>query len=362
MHSCQTCVRIAVAATACLNLFGQVPGASSSRDFVTLRGEIRSSSHLEQNAFMVEIESMGSGSGMPERTMVNGDGGFVFSGVATGSYQVKVIDRYGNVMQQEFVFAQPGGSPVVIRMPNSPKQRPVSGTISARRLQHQVPKKARKEYERAIKATREGNRDKSIVHLQAAVKIDPAYVEAHNDLGARYLAMNDYAAAAKCFRAALEIDPSDPLVNANLALALIATNEYVEGERAVRRSLESDGANARTRYLLGLTLLNQNKDAAEALHNFRIAATEMPAARLGVAKLLVDQGDVSGAAKELQAYLADSNSKNRPAVEEWLAKLKTETELAARNSNDPSHNGDLGTRRIPNDASRSDVAGHPTGH
>jgi tetratricopeptide (TPR) repeat protein len=297
----------------------------SMRETVSLSGELKADSAVDFGPLTVELESLGGGVGLPERATVSPNGLFTFSMIPAGNYQLKVIDSSGNVITQDLVFAQRGSGPVIINMPNMEKERPASGTISAKRLGHTVPDKARKEFDRSEKAMKQGDIEKSIAHLVAAVKIDPQYVEAHNNLGSRYLGKKDFPAAIRCFRAALEIDPDDAMVNSNLAIALSATGDWKEAERAARRSLESNSASGKTRYVLALALMYQNKDPDEALFNFRAASGEVLAAHLGAAKVLSERGDQGAAEKELQEYLSN-DPKNRAAVEEWLAKLRDGSE------------------------------------
>src|SRR5437879_10808088 len=80
---------------------------------------------------------------------------------------------------------------------DQPADRPIGGTVSVSRLRHQVPAKARNELARSEREVRRGRLQSSVAHLQKAVAIDPDYMEAHNNLGARYIALGDNERAVR---------------------------------------------------------------------------------------------------------------------------------------------------------------------
>jgi tetratricopeptide (TPR) repeat protein len=87
---------------------------------------------------------------------------------------------------------------------------PGAGVVSLARLNHKVPKKARKEYDKAQKRVEEGDLDGSLEHLKRATEIDREYLEARNNPGCRYLQKGQPEDALVAFRRALEIDKYAP--------------------------------------------------------------------------------------------------------------------------------------------------------
>jgi hypothetical protein len=65
-------------------------------------------------------------------------------------------------------------------------------------------------------------------------------------------------------------------------------------------------------------------DKTEALENVRLAAAEIPQARLLAGKILEDKGQREEAAKQVDAYLqsAAADSPDRKSIEDWLAELQ----------------------------------------
>jgi hypothetical protein len=98
--------------------------------------------------------------------------------------------------------------------------RPVSGRISVALLKHHVPGKARREFVRAGDETRKGHLDAAIQHLKKAIEIDPAYVEAQNNLGAGYIELGDHEQAIPHLRTASRLDPTSIFARTNLGIAL----------------------------------------------------------------------------------------------------------------------------------------------
>lgn len=70
--------------------------------------------------------------------------------------------------------------------------------------------------------------------------IFPGYMEAHNDLGVRYMQQGAYERAAAEFQEAAKLDPGAVRPAANLALAWIALGRYADAESAARRAIAAD--------------------------------------------------------------------------------------------------------------------------
>jgi tetratricopeptide (TPR) repeat protein len=269
---------------------------------------------------MVEIDSIGGGlNGF--RTEVGHQGSFRFMGVKPGHYTLKVVDLYGNVIQREFIDVHRSSGPVIIRLEQPEKEPSKGGVISVQRLQHKVPKAARKEHERADKAMKENDVEKSIAHLKKAVEIDPQFVEAYINLGARHLKLNQPEKALAAFESAVKIDENLSVGYSNAAAALIVLQRFEEAETAAQKALDSDPTNLRGRYMLGLALLHQNKDVDKAVNNLQRACAEFPAARIAVAQAFASLGQREQAKHELRSYLDSGRPEDREQVETWLARL-----------------------------------------
>jgi tetratricopeptide (TPR) repeat protein len=296
----------------------QIATAFGGADTATVRGTIQNAG--AGHGLLVELDaSAGSYGGY--RTEVGQQGSFMFMGVPQGHYVLKVVDLYGNVIQREFVEVNRMMAPVSVRLPVRRTEPAKAGTVSIQRLAHKVPKEARKDFERAEKAAENGDTDKSIEYLRKAVERDPEYFEALVNLGARLLRDNQPGEALTFFERAMRVDEANSILFSNTATALLMLNRAGEAERAARRSAELNPLNTRARYMLGLALLQQNKDIPEATENLQRICGEFPYARVALAQSLAARGKKEEAAGELQAYLDSGRPENREQVKTWLATL-----------------------------------------
>lgn len=249
------------------------------------------------------------------------NGSFELHNIRDGAYHVAVRDSRGGVLHQEIIQVN-SHTPVHITLPEQKVERPVSGTISVARLQHKVPKKARKEYEKADKKLKEGDIQGSLQHLLKAVEIDPKYMEAHNNLGSRYLMLNQHEKALDSFRRALDLDDSALLVQINMAVALMALNDHKQAEDVVRRVLRKNPSDPKARYLLGLALYSQKEYTNETVSLLEESEEHFPNAKLAVAAIHAMRGEPMKARTELEAYMTLPNATNRAQAKSMLAQLK----------------------------------------
>ncbi len=271
---------------------------------------------------VVDLEPASS-DGVGARTEVDGSNDFSFDEVPIGDYRLRVTGLNGNVIYEEYVSVSDGDNSLVIRLPDQQIERPASDTISVQRLERKIPPKAFTELKKSGEASRKGDLQKSVDHLQRAIQAYPDYVEAHNNLGVCYLRLNRVQEALAEFQKAGQLDPESARVNANLSSVLLMVSRYPEAEAAARRALRSDPSSDNARYILALSLKAQNRAEAEALEDLRRVAPQLPRARLAAAEILVQQGHRHQAIRELRQYLqAAASAADRPAVQSWLAQLQ----------------------------------------
>ena len=279
-------------------------------------------SDLDRSLLEVELEDLEHRT-VGQRVPVDAWGRFQFYGVAPGQYQVRVITRGGEVIRRDLIVIQPYGGPLEIRLPEREASRPVTGTVSLRRLRVSVPKQAVKEFRASVKAIESGGCGQAIAHLKRALEIEPQFFEAHNNLGSCYMKGKQSELALASFAEAHALDAGSAVLESNLAAALLALRRHAEAEDAARRALRLDRQLAGAHYLLGLSLTAQDRFSAEALANFREAYGQFPAARLPAAAILIQLGRATEAAQELRDYLRLGTPERRREVGAWLARLET---------------------------------------
>jgi len=149
---------------------------------------------------------------------------------------------------------EPGTPPpiasVVPDWPAPSQPKPISGIVSLRELQHPVPKKALRAAYDAQQLTNADKIPQAIAKLEKAVRIAPAYRDAHCNLGVLYARVGRIDDARAEFQKALDIGPPAAPIYADLALASVATGEFTEAEAFARKALELDPADSAARLLL----------------------------------------------------------------------------------------------------------------
>ena len=111
-----------------------------------------------------------------------------------------------------------------------------------------------------------GRLDEAAACCRTALRLQPEYPEAANNLGLVLLAQGDAAAAAGQFRAALGLRPDNAILHNNLGNALRVAGDAVGAVAAFRRAVEIDAAFAEAHGNLGQLLLEQHARQEALLH------------------------------------------------------------------------------------------------
>jgi len=286
-----------------------------------VKGEIENDKQQVLDNLMVELVDSTSHFRLARKPVMR-DGAFEFDAVAPGHYELRIMNAYGDLISREFVSIDLGSGLLVVRLPAETKSQPINGTVAVTRLQHPIPAKARREFLRSNQELRKGNIKASIEHLNRAVRIDPTYMEAYNNLGNGYIALNDYEQAITQFQAALRLDSSSVFAHTNLGVALFFLKRCTEAEAEERAAVRLAPNFLKAHYLLGLMLDAEGTDVREAVEHLNMSAKEISKARLVAARTLLRRGELSTAAAELQEYLSSPQAEDRAEVEGWLARLQ----------------------------------------
>ena len=217
--------------------------------------------------------------------------------------------------------SEPPPRPFVPTVAVAPSHPPKTGeTISTRELL--IPPRAMKELQRSQSAFLSGDIRSSARHLERALQIYPHYLEAHNNLGSRYIELRQYEKAATEFQKAIDLDPQVTQPFNNLSVALFLLQRYPDAESAARRALDLEPHNSTAQYMLGCVLATEKRNPSEAMELLRQTEVEFPDARLLRAQVLLRQGAVNEAENELHEYLKVPGVEKKQKVECWLARLE----------------------------------------
>lgn len=239
-----------------------------------ISGVISGPSQNDMGQLRVELIDIASRQVRAE-SIVSSSGVFSFGNIPSGGYELRITSLLGGMMHSREIHTN-AHQQLQITLPSV--TRGAVAPVSLRRLQHQVPKAARKQMEQAEKLFRDGKKFEAYEKLQAAVAIDPDYFEALSNLGALELVANEPAKALVHLAKALEIEPAASLVAANLSAAHLLLNQFTEAESAARQSIRGNPNFGRSRYLLAVSLLKQDRVTPEAFHQLEQARKDFPAA------------------------------------------------------------------------------------
>jgi Flp pilus assembly protein TadD len=211
-----------------------------------------------------------------------------------------------------------------------------------------IPGKAVKEYERALKDFAKGNNDTAIAHLENAVQLAPNYFDALNKLGTEYLKARQNDKAESLLNQAHLINPNDPATLSNLGALYFQEGEksaaatpspdapkgqkpgevsYLKAVDVLEKALKLEPQSPRTNLYLGTVLYRMGNFArAESLLTNALAQDQkMQDARFTLLNMYLRQLRFKEALEQISAYLAGNPSAPQ---REQLEKVKKQLEVS----------------------------------
>jgi superkiller protein 3 len=291
---------------------------------MTVRGEIVSS---DVNVGNLSVQLLADGAGISETVAVNLDGSFEFRSGSPGTHELRVIAPNGAVIHQEFVSITSPNQALSIHLPDrSPTGAANRGgaTVSLQQLNHKVPAAAQKAYQKGEQAASKGNLEEACTQFEEAVKIDPEFADAYNDLGAAKAGLNQLPEAAAEFQKAIDLAPEHPLALPNLSIVLAKMKNYHDAGEVARRALRVVPGSGRIHYILAVSILADRGNLDEALAHLERASADVPSAHITAAEILAQRGRSPEAIRHLEEYLAGAapDDAKRAKVEARLAELR----------------------------------------
>ena len=287
---------------------------------VVVQGEI-SANNSSLSSWTVALIPLSRGK--TQRTAPRPDGSFEFRDVTAGIYELRVDNGQGRTQYSQIVSLSRAEEMLSIRIPVEDPAPFKSQLVSVQQLQHKVPREARLEFRRGSAALKKRQLNAAVDHLKAAVAVDPADADAHNDLGVAYIRLREYEKGAEQFQEAIALDPTHQLANDNLCIALVKMGRYAEAGYAADRILRRGYASSVAHYAAAASLVAAGGGELEALNHLRRAEEDIPKAHLVAAWILVRSGSRTDAEREVEAYLRSRDKDfKRSDVEQWLAGLR----------------------------------------
>jgi Tfp pilus assembly protein PilF len=264
-------------------------------------------------------------------TTSNGNGSFVFRQLSGGRYTVTLeVEGYALASEVVDVADSPQGGSMsrigeiyTVQVHLRPRSgQPVArGVISA----NDPPKAALDLYNKALISVKDGNREKAIEQLKAAIAMHPSFVAALNGLGVQYMKLGNHQAAYEAFSSALKITPDSFILHLNCGTTLFQLNKHAEAEAEFAAALLKNEASgpAHIYRARSLIALNRLDDAAKDLKRaVEIGGDDVKLAHRYLAGIYMEKGDSAEAVKELELYLkASPTTKESDQIKNLIKEL-----------------------------------------
>ena len=127
--------------------------------------------------------------------------------------------------------------------------------------------KAMELYSQGIKDMQQENYQKATIDFEAALKIDPSFAFAWDNLGLSYRHLENYDKAIQAYNSSLKIDPNGVTPLQNIAVAYEFKKQYDKSIEAYERLAKIDKGNPETFYGIGRVYAVYLQDYENGLQN-----------------------------------------------------------------------------------------------
>ena len=122
-------------------------------------------------------------------------------------------------------------------------------------------------YSKGLKEVKKENYEKAVEYFGKAVKEDPEFAFAWDNLGVNYRRLNNFDKAIECYTKSLEIDPNGLMPLQNIAVAYQYKKEYSKAIEAYEKLAKIDKNNPEVYYGIGNVYASSLNDYEKGLDN-----------------------------------------------------------------------------------------------
>jgi Tfp pilus assembly protein PilF len=272
--------------------------------------------------------------GIAAETFSDSVGNFEFRSITSNTYRVTVhSDGRSFETTQETVevfgnFSRTFTVQIYLREKNAdPALKTKEKVLSVADTQ-EVPKNAKKAYEKGVKLAREAKPQEAVAALQEALKSFPDYLHALNKLGEQYLQINQLGEAQTLFEKALAANNKFALPHINIGILRVTQQRYPEAVEALEEGNRLDDSFPMGHLHLGVALMNRepadyDRAEREMLRALEMGGKAMAQGRLYLFNLYSRQKDHQKATQQLEAFLKEApNAPQAEMVRQKLDALK----------------------------------------
>ena len=285
----------------------------------------------------IPVELLNETNSVIQRTRTDPSGRYLFSGVPSGRFAVRVLPLGTNLEEQE-QEAQVAGISVdgrrrlsdniqldflLSERKNRERQPNVGGVVFAQ----DIPETARKYYELAISNLKDKKGSSGEANLKNAIEVFPTYYAALLRLGLLGIELNRFEVAEDAFSRAVAVNDRSFTGWYGLSYSDFALNKTAAAISAAEKALEINRSSSDIFLLLGV-MQRKVKDYAVAekslLQAKKLAAGKSPDIHWNLALLYAHNlKNYAAAAAELEAYLKlVPNVPNKNNVEKLIKQFR----------------------------------------
>ena len=276
-------------------------------------------------------------------TFTDLSGRFTFTGLARGNYQL-TAQGDGQTFETTSVYAEVsafGSAPQLFTQdiqlrPIAGKPLSQTGVVNA--FAQNVPKAAQQAMERASKLQAEQKTEAAIEQLMEAIRIFPAYLEAHLELGNIFLKAGRFEQSIAELDRAREIDPNDERAYQSFGLVLMKLKNYAVAVAIFAEAARLNPNNPMNALMRATAQIHQAATIPETQSAERqglldgaelslsqaskLSGDKVKADSLTLATFYEMKGQPGRAADELELFLRKVEPKNAEAIQKEIKRLR----------------------------------------
>lgn len=305
----------------------------------TIRGSVYSPTRRPLENLRVEL--LDEVDGLVKSVYTNSAGQFIFFGLSTGTFQVRVlttgtdfesrterVNLTGSIMGDGRGGAQSEQIDLFLRYK---KGRGPQATVTASPgtvFVQEVPNEARKAYEQALKELGDDrSKDKALLNLQRAVELFPTYYAALDLLGQEYVKRSNYEMAQSLLTRAVAINRRSPSTWYALGYAQYKLRQLPSATESLNKSVSYNPNSINTQLVLGTVQRRQHQWAAAETHlqKAKLLSKNNPIAEIHwqLALLYNQTNRAAAAADELELFLkAQPDSRDEVRIRKVIGELR----------------------------------------
>jgi len=260
---------------------------------------------------------------------VNTSGYFEFVGLARTSYRLTVTAPGFQVYQQDLDLGSAGDKLVVnVHLSPTVKLRSLPPPASSSFTDNNASKKARREYEKGIRALRDGSLSEAQSHLEKSVKEYPCYARAQTDLA---LVLSDkrlFPASEAALKKAMECDPDYLDAYNELGQLYYNQKKYQDGAAILQEGMRRSPGSWQFYYQLGANhfhLGEYGKAEKEYLKAKTLSSSVPAEIHVRLADVYLKQSAYDKAYAEMQVYvLAEPNGRYAARARSLMRQMESD--------------------------------------